>query len=157
MFLLRTAFWIGVVLALLPTFGPKQSAPQAAGVGTTEAVTAASATFADMIQFCNRQPDACAAGAQFASAFGQRAQAGAKMLYEIVGDKARQDGRRRRRRGRPDGKRQVLAEHVDIGRPRAGLARSAPQGQGLALVLLRQEARDLHPSLEEAKGGDRGP
>ena len=27
MFLLRTAFWIGVVLALLPTFGPKQSVP----------------------------------------------------------------------------------------------------------------------------------
>jgi hypothetical protein len=93
MFLLRTAFWIGVVLALLPTFGPKQSAPQAAGVGATEAVTAASATFADMIQFCNRQPDACAAGAQFASAFGQRAQAGAKMLYEIVGEKlAKPDG-----------------------------------------------------------------
>jgi hypothetical protein len=87
MFLLRTAFWIGVVLALLPTFGPKQSAPQAAGVGATEAVTVASATFADMIQFCNRQPDACAAGAQFASVFGQRAQAGAKMLYEIVGEK----------------------------------------------------------------------
>ena len=93
MFLLRTAFWIGVVLALLPTFGPKQSAPQAAVVGAAEAMTAASATFADMIQFCNRQPDACAAGAQFASAFGQRAQAGAKMLYEIVGEKlAKVDG-----------------------------------------------------------------
>jgi hypothetical protein len=93
MFLLRTAFWIGVVLALLPTFGPKQSAPQAAGVAATEVVTAASATFADMIQFCNRQPDACAAGAQFASVVGQRAQAGAKMLYEIVGEKfAKTDG-----------------------------------------------------------------
>ncbi len=93
MFLLRTAFWIGVVLALLPTFGPKQSVPQAASVGATEAVTAASATFADMIQFCNRQPDACAAGVQFASAFGQRAQAGAKMLYDIVGEKlAKADG-----------------------------------------------------------------
>jgi Family of unknown function (DUF5330) len=87
MFLLRTAFWIGVVLALLPNFAPKQSAPPAVGVGAADAVTAASATFADMIQFCNRQPDACAAGAQFASAFGQRAQAGAKMLYEIVGEK----------------------------------------------------------------------
>jgi hypothetical protein len=86
MFLLRTAFWIGVVLALLPTFGPKQSAP-AAAFGATEAVTAASATFGDMIQFCNRQPEACAAGAQFASAFGQRAEAGAKMLYGIVGEK----------------------------------------------------------------------
>jgi hypothetical protein len=93
MFLLRTAFWIGVVLALLPTFGPKQSVPQAAGVGAKEAVSVASATFADMIQFCNRQPDACAAGAQFASVVGQRAQAGAKMLYEIVGEKlAKVDG-----------------------------------------------------------------
>src|SRR5271170_7388757 len=92
MFLLRTAFWIGVVLALLPTFGPKQSAP-AAGFGATESVTAASATFGDMIQFCNRQPEACAAGAQFASAFGQRAEAGAKMLYQIVGEKlAKADG-----------------------------------------------------------------
>jgi hypothetical protein len=86
-FLLRTAFWIGVVLALLPSFGPKQSAPPVAGFGATEAVTAASATFGDVIGFCNRQPDACAAGAQFASAFGQRAEAGAKMLYEIVGEK----------------------------------------------------------------------
>jgi hypothetical protein len=93
MFLLRTAFWIGVVLALLPTFGPKQSAPPAAAFGATEAVTAASATFGDMIGFCNRQPDACAAGAQFASAFGQRAQAGAKMLYGFVGEKlAKADG-----------------------------------------------------------------
>jgi hypothetical protein len=89
MFLLRTAFWMGLVLALLPTFGAKQAtAPvPAPGFGATEAVTAASATFGDMIQFCSRQPEACAAGAQFASAFGQRAQAGAKMLYEIVGQK----------------------------------------------------------------------
>src|SRR5215475_15245029 len=87
MFLLRTAFWIGIVLALLPTFGPKQSVPQAAGVGAKEAVTVASATFGDMIQFCNRQPDACAAGAQFAAAFSQRAQAGAKLLYDMVGER----------------------------------------------------------------------
>jgi hypothetical protein len=93
MFLLRTAFWIGVVLALLPSFGPKQSAPAATSINATEAVTAASATFGDMIHFCNRQPDACAAGAQFASAFGQRAQAGARMLYDFVGEKlAKMDG-----------------------------------------------------------------
>ena len=81
-----------------------------------------------MIQFCNRQPDACAAGAQFASAFGQRAEAGAKMLYEIVGEKlAKANGacRCRRHHGRP------LAEHLDVGRPRAGLARPAPQGLDL--------------------------
>jgi Family of unknown function (DUF5330) len=87
MFLLRTAFWLAVVLALLPSFGPKAAAPAATGVEATEAVTAASETLGDMIQFCSRQPNACAAGVHLASAIGQRAQAGAKMLYGMVGDK----------------------------------------------------------------------
>jgi hypothetical protein len=87
MFLLRTAFWLAVVLALLPSFGPKASAPAATGVEATEAVTAASETLGDMIGFCSRQPNACAAGVHLASALGQRAQAGAKMLYGMVGEK----------------------------------------------------------------------
>jgi hypothetical protein len=87
MFLLRTAFWLAVVLALLPSFGPKASAPAATGVEATEAVTAASETLGDMIGFCNRQPNACAAGVHLASALGQRAQAGAKMLYGMVGER----------------------------------------------------------------------
>lgn len=87
MFLLRTAFWLAVMLALLPSFGPKASAPAGAGVEATEAVTAASETLGDVFQFCSRQPNACAAGVHLASAIGQRAQAGAKMLYGMVGDK----------------------------------------------------------------------
>jgi hypothetical protein len=87
MFLLRTAFWLAVVLALLPSFGPKASAPAATGVEATEAVTAASETLGDMIGFCSRQPNACAAGVHLASAIGQRAQAGAKMLYGMVGER----------------------------------------------------------------------
>jgi hypothetical protein len=86
MFLLRTAFWLAVVLALLPSFGPKASSPAAAGVEATEAVTAASETLGDMIGFCSRQPNACATGVHLASAIGQRAQAGAKMLYGMVGE-----------------------------------------------------------------------
>ncbi len=87
MFLLRTAFWLAVVLALLPSFGPKASAPAATGVEATEAVTAASETIGDMFQFCNRQPNACAAGIHLASAISQRAQAGAKMLYGMIGER----------------------------------------------------------------------
>jgi Family of unknown function (DUF5330) len=87
MFLLRTAFWLAVVLALLPSFGPKASAPAATGVEATEAVTAASETLGDMIGFCSRQPNACAAGVHLASAIGQRAQAGAKMLYGMIGQR----------------------------------------------------------------------
>ena len=85
----RPVAWIRATsMRTEPTmFAGKDPVNPAAGVAAADAVTAASATFADMIQFCNRQPDACAAGAQFASAFGQRAQAGAKLLYEIVGEK----------------------------------------------------------------------
>jgi hypothetical protein len=87
MFLLRTVFWMAIVLALLPSFGPKASTPAATGLEATDAVTAASQTFGDMIQFCSRQPKACEAGVHLASAIGQRAQAGAKMLYGMVGEK----------------------------------------------------------------------
>jgi hypothetical protein len=87
MFLLRTAFWVSVALALLPSFVPKEAATVSPEVGATDAMTAASATVADLSGFCARRPDACAAGLQFANAFGQRAQAGAKILLDLVGEK----------------------------------------------------------------------
>jgi len=87
MFLLRTAFWVSVALALLPSFVPKEAATVSPEVGATDAMTAASATVADLSGFCDRRPDACAAGLQLANAFGQRAQAGAKILYDLVGEK----------------------------------------------------------------------
>jgi hypothetical protein len=89
-FLLRMTFWIGLVLVLLPSGGKQQDAAAvpSAGTGAIEAVSAASATVADMRQFCTRQPDACAAGSQAAIAFGQRAQAGARMVYDFINDRA---------------------------------------------------------------------
>jgi hypothetical protein len=39
-----------------------------------------------MSHFCERQPDACAVGSQAALTLGQRAQAGAKMLYEFLSE-----------------------------------------------------------------------
>jgi hypothetical protein len=82
-FLLRMAFWLTIVLALLPSGSSK---PVGGGVGATEAVVAAGAAVSDVTSFCNRQPDACAVGAQAAVAIGQRAQAGAKMVYEFISD-----------------------------------------------------------------------
>ena len=80
--LLRVAFWLTIVLALLPSGGAKQSAQ--AQIDATDAVVAASAAVSDMTNFCDRQPDACVVGAQAAVAIGQRAQAGAKMVYEFI-------------------------------------------------------------------------
>jgi hypothetical protein len=100
-FLLRMAFWLGLVLVLLPS-GASQR-PQGSQVAASEAISAASATVGDLRQFCARQPDACTVGSHVASQLGSRAQAGAKMLYEFVtenlkrqeagGDNAGRDGK----------------------------------------------------------------
>jgi hypothetical protein len=92
MFLIRMAFWLGLVLALLPSFVSSPSPPAAthADFSPLEAASAATATVSDMRQFCTRQPDACAVGAQAVTAFGQRAQTGAKMVYDFVVGKLRE-------------------------------------------------------------------
>jgi hypothetical protein len=90
MFLLRVAFWLTIVLILLPSGGSKDAsntAGQGTAISATEAVSAASATVSDMSRFCSRQPDACAVGAQAATVLGQRAQAGAKMLYDFLSER----------------------------------------------------------------------
>ena len=82
-FLLRMAFWLGLVLVLLPREKTPESdkVPQ---IGASEAVSAATATVSDMGQFCKRQPAACEVGGQAATAIGQRAQDGARQLYKII-------------------------------------------------------------------------
>ena len=88
-FLIRMSFWLSVVLVLLPSGGAKQTAAApSAEIGAIGAVSAASATVSDMRHFCTRQPEACALGSQAAVAFGQRAQAGAKMVYELINERA---------------------------------------------------------------------
>jgi hypothetical protein len=82
-FLLRTAFWLTVVVLLLP-LSPSQRTGSASQVSTGEAVSAASAAVSDMRQFCARQPDACVVGSQALTSFGQKARAGAKMLYDFL-------------------------------------------------------------------------
>ena len=89
-FLLRMAFWVGLVLVLLPRDKTPESdkLPQ---LGASEAVSAATAAVSDMSQFCKRQPAACEVGGQAATVIGQRAQAGARKLYQIITDKRAPD------------------------------------------------------------------
>jgi Family of unknown function (DUF5330) len=84
------AFWLGLVLVLLPREKTPESdkLPQ---LGASEAVSAASAAVSDMSQFCKRQPAACEVGGQAATVIGQRAQAGARKLYQIITDKRASD------------------------------------------------------------------
>jgi hypothetical protein len=83
-FLLRMAFWLGVVCVLLPGGG---ATSKEQNLDTAGAVTAATAAVSDMASFCNRQPDACVVGGKVAVAIGQKAEAGARTLYEMISAK----------------------------------------------------------------------
>jgi len=74
------------VLVLLPREKTPESEklPQ---LGASEAVSAATAAVSDMSHFCKRQPAACEVGGQAATVIGQRAQQGARKLYQIITDK----------------------------------------------------------------------
>ncbi|HEX3938665.1 MAG TPA: DUF5330 domain-containing protein [Xanthobacteraceae bacterium] len=84
-FLLRMAFWLGLVLILLPTGSSERAGPGDA-VNASQAISAASATVGDLRQFCSRQPDACTVGTHVATELGYKAQAGAKMLYDFLSE-----------------------------------------------------------------------
>jgi hypothetical protein len=81
-FLLRMAFWLGVVCVLLSS-GGKSTSPEAQ-IDASQAVTLASAAVTDVRGFCERQPDACEAGGKVAVAIGHKAEAGARTLYDFI-------------------------------------------------------------------------
>ena len=85
-FLLRMAFWLGLVLVLLPRDKTPESDKQPT-LGTSEAMSAAGAAVSDMSQFCTRQPAACEVGGHAATVIGERAKEGAKKIYQIITDK----------------------------------------------------------------------
>jgi hypothetical protein len=88
-FLVKAAFWLTIVVLFLPTGeDAKSSAPQ---VGASEAISAAGAAVADARQFCSRQPEVCVVGSQAATVLGQKAQNGAKMLYEFLSERLGSD------------------------------------------------------------------
>jgi len=81
-FLLRMAFWLGVVCVLF-SVGGKSTSPEAQ-IDASQAVTLASAAVSDVRGFCERQPDACETGGKVAVALGHKAEAGARTLYDLI-------------------------------------------------------------------------
>jgi hypothetical protein len=81
-FLLRMAFWLGVVCVLLPG-GTKTASPDSQ-IDATQAAALAGAAVSDARGFCSRQPDACVVGGKVAVALGHKAEAGARTMYEFI-------------------------------------------------------------------------
>ncbi|WP_428649883.1 DUF5330 domain-containing protein [Roseibium sp.] len=83
-FLLRTAFWLTLVLAVIPLGSSKESTPVET-VDPVSAFLAAQATVSDITGFCQRNPQACNTGGDALTAIGSRARDGARIVYEFIG------------------------------------------------------------------------
>src|SRR5579862_9287365 len=81
-FLLRMAFWLGVVCVLLP--GSSRTDAPEANIDATQAMTVAGAAVSDVRGFCDRQPDACVTGGKVAAAIGHKAEAGARTIVDFI-------------------------------------------------------------------------
>ncbi len=80
--LLRTAFWLSIVILLLPTGRDDKAEDSASKVSLNQAVSAASDTASDLVGFCGRNPAVCETGQSAVKVFADKAKYGASMLYE---------------------------------------------------------------------------
>jgi hypothetical protein len=73
-FLIRTAFWLMIIVLLLPTDETQRS----------EVYGTAQAAVNDVATFCDRNPDTCARGKDAFAVFVQKAQFGARLLMDLI-------------------------------------------------------------------------
>lgn len=82
-FLIKSAFWLSLVLFLIPFGGTENSEGQPT-VGAVEAFFAARAAIGDMVGLCERQPDVCEVGRSAMQTIGIRAREGARIAYGLL-------------------------------------------------------------------------
>jgi len=141
-FLLRMAFWLGVVCVLLPS-GAKSTSPDAQ-IDAMQAATLAGAAVSDVRGFCARQPDACEVGGKVAIALGHKAEAGARTIYEFISGKLNE---------KPAPAEKTTAKLIPASATSQGIATGtltpsdmAPQWHGPVPLPPRREARAGRPS-----------
>jgi hypothetical protein len=77
LFLIRAAFWLMIIVLLLPTDAQQRS----------EVYGTAQAAVNDVASFCDRNPETCARGKDAFAVFVQKAQFGARMLMDLIQNK----------------------------------------------------------------------
>jgi hypothetical protein len=81
MFLIRMVFWLGLIVVLLPTDERQQARLYNTAVATVERITT----------FCDRNAQACNAGADFWAAFVKKAEFGARMAVDLISSGGRKE------------------------------------------------------------------
>lgn len=89
MFLLRSAFWLTIVVLLIPADPQSGEAPR---VTVVNAFMAARATVADLSGFCNRNPDVCITGSAAIDMFAEKAENGVEMIHRLLDGSAAEEG-----------------------------------------------------------------
>ena len=82
LFLIRTAFWLTIIVLLLPTDEQQRS----------EVYGTAQAAVHDVATFCDRNPETCARGKDAVGVLVQKAQFGARMLMDLINGKDESEG-----------------------------------------------------------------
>jgi hypothetical protein len=84
MFLIRSLFWLMVVVLMLPPAG-EAPAPR---VGLYETALAARALVHDVAGLCERNEEACATSRDAADLFGRKLETGARMVGSAFGERS---------------------------------------------------------------------
>ena len=80
-FIIRSIFWLSLVLLLIPFGGTGDSGQQ---VSPVEALLAARGAIQDVTGMCERKPDVCETGKAALHTIGVRARHGARFAYEAL-------------------------------------------------------------------------
>jgi hypothetical protein len=86
MFLIRAAFWLTVVVFLIPA--DPESGRDAPRVGAFEALGAVQATASDLSGFCARNPDVCATGSATFEILSEKVRSGVRLIQNAFDAKA---------------------------------------------------------------------
>ena len=88
MFLIRTVFWLSVVILLLPAEDPvsnlQPSAETDARVSAVGVIDAARTTVSDIAGICERSPQVCDTSEAAFHTFLRKARYGAGLVYELI-------------------------------------------------------------------------
>jgi Family of unknown function (DUF5330) len=81
MFVLRSAFWLTIVILLLPADPQTGEAPRSA---IETALISAQATVAGLSGFCERNPDLCMTGGAAVDFVAEKAENGVEMINDLI-------------------------------------------------------------------------
>lgn len=81
-FLIRSAFWLSLVLLCLPFGGSGNGETEP--VGPLQALSAAREAVGDLSGICERKPDVCVTGKAAIQTIGVRAREASKLAFEML-------------------------------------------------------------------------